>query len=51
MKKITIYLALLLALPVLVQSQYLGGIGRGDASIESINIPLAIAENFNNTIP
>jgi len=51
MKKITIYLALLLALPVLVQSQYLGGNGRGDASIESLSIPLAISENYNNSIP
>ncbi len=51
MKKITLYLALLLSLPVLLQAQYLGGNGRGDVSIESLNIPLAIAENFNNTIP
>ena len=32
MKKITLYLTLLLALPVLVQAQYLGGNGRGDVS-------------------
>ncbi len=51
MKTITLYLTLLLALPVLVQAQYLGGNGRGDALIESLSIPLAIAENFNNTIP
>lgn len=51
MKKITLYLALLLALPVLVQAQYLGGNGRGDASIESLSIPLAISENYNHSIP
>jgi hypothetical protein len=51
MKKITIYLVIMLALPVLLQAQYFGGNGRGDASIESLSIPLAIAENYNNTIP
>ena len=51
MKTITLYLTLLLALPVLVQAQYLGGNGRGDVSIESLSIPLAVANNYSYTIP
>ena len=52
MKKITIiYLALILALPVLLQAQYTGGIGRGDASIESLNNVLTNTGIINNTIP
>lgn len=47
MKKITLYLALMLALPVLLQAQYLGGNGRGDISIESLSIPLTRAGSYN----
>ena len=51
MKTITRYLTLLLALPVLVQAQYLGGNGRGDVSNENLSIPLAVANNYSYTIP
>ena len=50
MKKITLYLALMLALPVLLQAQYLGGNGRGDVSIESLSIPLTVTGD-DNAIP
>jgi hypothetical protein len=43
MKKNTIiYLALLLALPVLLQAQYLGGNGRGDISVSLTNINISV---------
>ncbi|MCX6162138.1 MAG: T9SS type A sorting domain-containing protein [Ignavibacteriae bacterium] len=52
MKKITIiYLALMLALPVLLHAQYLGGNGRGDVMLESLNNPLTNTGNNNTTIP
>ncbi len=51
MKKITIYLILMLALPVLLQAQYLGGNGRGDVMLESLNNPLTNTGNNNTTIP
>ncbi|MCX6162352.1 MAG: PQQ-binding-like beta-propeller repeat protein [Ignavibacteriae bacterium] len=40
MKKIIIYLMLLLALPVLLRAQYLGGNGRGDVSVSLTYVPL-----------
>jgi hypothetical protein len=52
MKKITIiYLVLMLALPVLLHAQYLGGNGRGDVMLESLNNPLTNTGNNNTTIP
>jgi hypothetical protein len=52
MKKITIiYLVLMLALPVLLHSQYGGGNGRGDVMLELLNSPLTNVENNSNTIP
>jgi hypothetical protein len=51
MKNITIYLALILALPVLLQAQYMGGNGRGDVMLESLNNPLTNTGNYNTTIP
>ena len=52
MKKITIiYLALILALPVLLYAQYLGGNGRGDVMLELLNSPLTNVEYSSNTIP
>ena len=45
MKKITIiYLALILALPVFLQAQYMGGNGRGDVMVSLMNIPLSVKE-------
>ena len=43
-KNIIIYLALLLALPVLLQAQYLGGNGRGDVSVSLTNINISVKE-------
>jgi hypothetical protein len=51
MKKITIYLILMLALPVLLQAQYMGGNGRGDVMLESLNNPLTNTVNNNTAIP
>jgi len=42
MKKITIYLVLLLISPVLLQAQYTGGDGNGDASISLTNVHLKV---------
>jgi hypothetical protein len=43
MKKITIiYLALILALPVLLHAQYGGGSGRGDVMVSLTSIPLSV---------
>jgi hypothetical protein len=50
MKRIILYFVLVLSLPVSLRAQYDGGNGRGDASCESLNIPLTIQGN-NNTIP
>lgn len=47
MRTPSIFSAFILALPVLLQAQYLGGNGRGDISIESLSIPLTIAGNYN----
>ena len=45
MKKITIiYLALMLALPVLLQAQYMGGNGRGDIKVSLTNISIPVQE-------
>ena len=38
MKKICLYLAFILAQPVLLHAQYSGGDGRGDVSLEKLNI-------------
>ena len=52
MKKITIiYLALILALPVLLHAQFGGGNGRGDVMLESLNNLLTNTGNNNTTIP
>ncbi|MBK9096855.1 MAG: T9SS type A sorting domain-containing protein [bacterium] len=45
MRSTKIYLVLLLIVPCLVQAQYLGGNGRGDASITLTNVPLPVDEN------
>ncbi|MEI7726491.1 MAG: T9SS type A sorting domain-containing protein [Bacteroidota bacterium] len=50
MKKITLIFALILTQTVLLQAQYSGGIGRGDALFESLNI-LMHAGNASNTLP
>jgi hypothetical protein len=44
MKKITIYLILMLALPVLLQAQYMGGNGRGDIKVSLANISIPVQE-------
>ncbi len=44
MKKITMYLILVLALPVLLQAQYMGGNGRGDIKISLTNISIPVQE-------
>ncbi len=45
MKKITIiYLALMLALPVLLHAQYMGGDGRGDIKVSLTNITIPVQE-------
>ncbi|MCX6157570.1 MAG: T9SS type A sorting domain-containing protein [Ignavibacteriota bacterium] len=50
MKKITIILiALILALPVLLQAQYSGGNGRGDVMLELLSSPLTNTGNNNIT--
>jgi hypothetical protein len=38
MKKITLYIAFILIQPVFLQAQYSGGDGRGDVSLEKLNI-------------
>jgi len=47
MKKITIYLVLMFALPVFLHAQYLGGIGRGDISLASPYNPILISAQWN----
>jgi hypothetical protein len=42
MKKIRIYLILLLEFPVLLQAQYIGGIGNGDASVGLTNAHISV---------
>ena len=42
MKKITIYLIFLLVLPIILQAQYMGGIGNGDASISLTNAHISV---------
>ncbi|MCX6162040.1 MAG: hypothetical protein NTV87_12015, partial [Ignavibacteriae bacterium] len=42
MKKITVLLVLLLALPVFLQAQYIGGVGRGDVTLASTFSPIVI---------
>ena len=42
MKKIIIFLVLILALPVLLKAQYGGGNGRGDVSVSITNIVLSV---------
>jgi hypothetical protein len=42
MKKTSMYLVLTLLLPVLLQAQYMGGNGRGDASISLTNAHLSV---------
>jgi len=52
MKNITvILLAVILALPVLLQAQYSGGNGRGDVVLELLSSPLTNTGNSNITIP
>lgn len=51
MKRIIIFLAFMLELPVLLQAQYSGGNGRGDVSLESLNIPVTNKRHDNNTLP
>ena len=51
MIKIIINLALLLVLPIFLQAQYWGGNGRGDVSIENLNIPLANESNNHQPLP
>jgi len=41
----------MLALPVLLQAQYMGGNGRGDVMLESLNNPLTNTVNNNTAIP
>jgi len=42
MKNITMSLILLLVLPALLQAQYFGGDGNGDASIGLTNVPISV---------
>jgi len=53
MKKIKIYLVsvIMFALPILLQAQYMGGNGRGDVSLATLNNILTNTENNNNVIP
>lgn len=45
MKLYKIYFVLILTIPFFIQAQYLGGNGRGDASITLTNVPLPVDEN------
>jgi hypothetical protein len=42
MKRTTLYILILMTLPAILNAQYLGGIGRGDASLFLSDIPLAV---------
>ena len=42
MKIIIIYIVIALSIPVLLQAQYTGGNGRGDASVSYINVHILI---------
>jgi len=44
MKKIIINFCVLFAFPVLLSAQYSGGIGRGDAFLESLNMQVGVKE-------
>lgn len=50
MKKIIINFCVALAFPALLSAQYSGGIGRGDASLESLNLPVGIKETNQEVI-
>jgi hypothetical protein len=45
MKKIIINFCVFFAFPALLSAQYSGGDGRGDAALESINIPVGVKES------
>lgn len=49
MKKIIMTFCIALAFPALLPAQYSGGIGRGDASLESLNIPVGVKETSRET--
>jgi hypothetical protein len=49
MKKAILFFALILGLPVSLLAQYSGGNGRGDASLESLNILMNSEDNKNTT--
>jgi|WetSurMetagenome_2_1015567.scaffolds.fasta_scaffold01760_8 hypothetical protein len=51
MKKITKYIIIMLAMPVLIYAQYTGGVGRGDAMLEKTNSPLTHTSNNINLVP
>ena len=42
MKKLSIYIVLLMALPAFLQAQYMGGNGNGNATIGLTNVPLSV---------
>ncbi len=49
MKKIILYLVFILSQPVFLHAQYSGGNGRGDFSIESLNILLHSGNSINTS--
>jgi hypothetical protein len=51
MKKIIIYIIIILAMPVLIYAQYTGGIGRGDVMLEKTNSPLTYVVQNINLVP
>ncbi len=50
MKRLIIYIVIVLALPVLLQAQYTGGNGRGDVSVSYTNVHILI-HNITTEIP
>jgi len=51
MKKVAIYIMILLAIPVVLQAQYFGGNGRGDSMLEIQNSPITYTEYSINSVP
>ncbi|MFA7361586.1 MAG: T9SS type A sorting domain-containing protein [Candidatus Kapaibacterium sp.] len=51
MKKTIIYIVLILAIPIFLQAQYQGGVGRGDVMVTKLNNVITNKVNENNTLP